>query len=347
MGLEVLRGGAQTTVQDRGRIGFQDLGFSESGVMDRRAFRLANALLDNAPNDAVLEITLIGPKLLFRSDNCFVITGADLGAELNGAGIEMNRVYAAKAGDILSWPKGFPKKPGGLRAYLGLAGGIDVPMLMGSRSTYLRGKLGGFEGRALREGDILEFCAPERSLPNMSARFVREDQESVYGAAEKTVRVVLGPQDDRFTEKGIQTFLNEIYTVTDKSDRMGFRLDGPVLEHVTVADIVSDGIAYGAVQVPREGKPIILLADRQATGGYTKIANVITVDIPKVAQSRPGAKIRFVQVSVEEAQTLILEEEAWFEALEAQFVLPADPGYKYEQARYWDHAVIIKNLFGF
>ena len=311
MGICVQRGGPLTTVQDKGRLGYQNLGFSASGAMDRRALRLANLLLDNEENDAVLEVTMVGPKFTFESPNCFVLTGADLKASLNGQVLETNRVYAAGAGDVVDFPQSFPSR--GARAYIGFAGGLDLPPLMGSRSTYLKGKMGGLEGRGLKTGDRLEFLAPRPQLPNLEKRRLPKDFETVYGGRQVKIRVILGPQEDSFTPEGLKLFLNQPYRVTPNSDRMGSRLDGPVIPHKGRADIISDGIAFGAIQVPSEGKPIILLADRQSTGGYTKIANVITVDLPKVAQRMVGDEIRFEAVSVEQAQQWLRQEE---EALE-------------------------------
>ena len=311
MGICIQRGGPLTTVQDKGRLGYQNLGFSASGAMDGRALRLANLLLDNEENAAVLEVTMVGPKFTFESPNCFVLTGADLKASLNGQALETNRVYTAGAGDVVDFPQSFPSQ--GVRAYIGFAGGLDLPPLMGSRSTYLKGKMGGLEGRGLKTGDRLEFLAPRPQLPNLEKRRLPEDFESVYGGRQVKIRVILGPQEDSFTPEGLELFLNEPYRVTPNSDRMGSRLDGPVIPHKGRADIISDGIAFGAIQVPNEGKPIILLADRQSTGGYTKIANVITVDLPKVAQRMVGDEIRFEAVSVEQAQQWLRQEE---EALE-------------------------------
>ena len=311
MGILIQRGGPLTTVQDKGRIGYQSLGFSASGAMDRRALRLANLLLDNDENAAVLEATMVGPQFTFESPNCFVLTGADFSASLNGRPLRTNQVYAAGAGDVVEFPKGFPSR--GARAYIGFAGGLDLPPLMGSRSTYLKGKMGGLEGRGLKTGDRLEFLAPRPQLPNLEKRRLEEDFEAVYGGRQVKIRVILGPQEDCFTPEGLELFLSQPYRVTPNSDRMGSRLDGPVIPHKGRSDIISDGIAFGAIQVPNEGKPIILLADRQSTGGYTKIANVITVDLPKVAQRMVGDEIRFEAVSVQQAQQWLCQEE---EALE-------------------------------
>jgi len=303
MGIIIKRGGSLTTVQDLGRIGYQNQGFAVSGAMDRRAFKLANMLLDNEDNAAMLEVTLVGPKFTFTEANCFVVTGADLKAKFNGKKMQVNQVYMAAAGDVVEFPVGFPTE--GARCYIAFAGGLDVPLFMGSRSTYLKGSMGGFQGRALKTGDEIGFLAPKQILPHMGSRFVPQKFSEVYGGKDVTIRVILGPQDDAFTEAGLHTFLNDEYTASPYMDRMGARMDGPEIEHKGRADLVSDGIAFGAIQVPQNGKPIILMADRQSTGGYTKIANVISVDLPKVAQRLTGDKIHFQAVSVEEAQELL------------------------------------------
>lgn len=311
------RSGPLTTVQDQGRIGCQDRGFSLSGAMDKRALTLANLLLSNDKNAAGLEVTLVGPKFTFHEDNCFVVTGADLKGTLNGLPLEINKVYAAKIGDVVNFPLGFPQA--GVRSYICFAGGLDVPLLMGSRSTYLKGKMGGLEGRALVKGDKLKFLAPQATLPNLDKRCCPENFTQVYGGKEVEIRIVLGPQEDAFTSVGRANFLSEYYTVTPNSDRMGMRLDGHIIEHKGKADIISDGIAFGAVQVPKEGKPIIMMADHQSIGGYTKIANVISVDLPKVAQRLVGDTIKFRAVDVDEAQKLLRKEYEQFLALIEQW----------------------------
>ncbi len=313
MGIVIQNGGPLTTVQDLGRIGYQDLGFSVSGAMDQRAFRLANLLLDNQPGDAMLEVTLMGPQLTFQQDNCFVLTGAPMGATLGEIPLDTNRVYTAKAGDVLTFPKRFPTA--GSRSYIAFAGGLDVPPLMGSRSTYMKGRMGGVEGRALKTGDTIPFLAPKAALPNLEKRVVTEEFSAVYGGKEVPIRVILGPQDSAFTPQGLSDFLSQPYSVTPNSDRMGSRLEGTQIGHVKGADIVSDGIAFGAIQVPSNGQPIILLADRQSTGGYTKIATVITTDLPKVTQRQIGDKIYFSAVTVEEAQSLLIQEQEQMQLL--------------------------------
>ena len=256
MGIRVLKGGMMTTVQDLGRTGYQSQGFSVSGVMDVRSFKIANLLLDNPENEAVLEFTLIGPTLEFTSET------------------------------IIS-------------SYL------DVPVVMGSRSTNIKCQIGGYKGRKLEDEDYIAFRAKRRYLPYYLSRSLDLDE---FDQEKITLRVVMGPQEKMFTKEGRETFLNSEYTVTSEFDRMGCRLEGPFIAYKTTSDIISDGIAFGSVQVPSHGKPIILLADRQTTGGYAKIATVVSVDIPKLVQRKTEQKVRFQAVSVEEAQKLLADE---------------------------------------
>ena len=312
MGVKFANGGFLTTVQDMGRIGFQESGMSVSGVMDPRSAALANILVGNDENEAVLEITLMGPMCQFTEDTIIAVTGGNLGPKLNGKDLPMYQAVRVKKGDNMSFAGMF----GGSRAYVAFAGGLDIPVVMGSKSTNLKSKVGGYQGRKLGSGDEIGFTAPKTNLPNMGQRKLTPDD---FTATEQVIRVVLGPQDDCFTEKGLKTFLSETYTFTNESDRMGCRLEGEVIEHKNGGDIITDGIAFGAIQVPSHGKPIIMMADHQTTGGYTKIAAVISVDLPKVAQSRPGNKVRFQAVSVEEAQKLYTAQKKEFAALKEEF----------------------------
>ncbi len=299
--IHVKQPGMLTTVQDLGRGGFGKFGMPIAGVMDDYAARTGNILLGNDENAPVLEITFMGPMLSFEDSTDFVITGGNLQPRLNNRPIDLWTICQAKPGDTLS----FAGVATGCRAYISTAGGFTVKPVMGSTSTYLRGKLGGYDGRALKAGDIL--TTGRSSHPTPSKEFVLPVEYRPDYA--HSIRVILGPQDDAFTQKGIETFLSAEYTVTNEADRMGYRFDGPKIEHKNGADIISDGIALGAIQVPAHGTPIIMLADHQTTGGYTKIANVISVDIPSVAQKKPGDKIRFNRISIEEAQHLYRQRE--------------------------------------
>ncbi|MBQ9611776.1 MAG: biotin-dependent carboxyltransferase family protein [Lachnospiraceae bacterium] len=302
MGIRVIKGGMLTTVQDLGRYGYQSQGFSVAGVMDRRAFKIANLLLDNPENEAVLEITLIGPTLEFTSATIIAITGGDFGPTINGEPAPMYTALYMKKGDILK----FGSARTGTRGYIAFSSYLDIPVVMGSRCTNLKSRIGGFKGRKLREGDYIGFRIKRRYLPFFLSRHLPQED---FSSDEAQLRVVMGPQDDRFSRQGIETFLSEQYTVTSDFDRMGCRLEGPFIASAGAsADIISDGIAYGAIQVPSHGKPIILLSDRQTTGGYAKIAAVISVDIPKLVQRKTDHKITFTAVSIEEAQRLFIQE---------------------------------------
>jgi len=308
MSITVRNPGLLTTVQDQGRIGYQQFGVSVSGVMDPRSAALANILAGNDQGEAVLECTMMGPQLQFDRANVIAVTGGDLGPTLDGKPVPGYQAVAVKAGQVLR----FTAPKAGCRAFIAFAGGLDIPLTMGSRSTYMKAKIGGFQGRKLEKGDQIGFRAPVETLPRMADRVLRPDfiPQPLY-----TLRVVLGPQDDAFTDAGLGTFLRETYTVTPEFDRMGCRLDGPVIQHKESGDIISDGIAFGAIQVPSAGTPIIMLADRQTTGGYTKIGNVITVDFRILAQLKAGDKVRFSKVPVEYAQGLLLNQRAALKTL--------------------------------
>ena len=298
MALEVLDGGLLTTVQDLGRYGYERLGVPVAGAMDPFALQAANILVGNRPGEAALEITLVGPTLRATESCLIAITGADLSPRLNGQEMPMWMAVFVRKG----WLIEFGERKSGCRAYLAVAGGIDVPPIMGSKSTYLRGGFGGFEGRALKEGDLIPIGRPAYHLPSLAGNEFPADRIPEYSDAPE-VCVILGPQDDHFTEEGIATFLSSEYKVSPASDRMGYRLQGPEIAHKGPTGIISDGIALGSVQVPADRQPIVMMADRQTTGGYPKIATVISADIPLLAQCVPGAStVTFKAITVEEAQ---------------------------------------------
>jgi biotin-dependent carboxylase-like uncharacterized protein len=301
MGIRILKGGMLTTVQDLGRTGYQSQGFSVAGVMDIRSFVIANLLLDNPENEAVLEFTHIGPVLEFTSATIIAITGGDFQPTVNDEPVPMYTALYINKGDILK----FGSARTGCRGYIAFSSYLDIPVIMGSRCTNLKSAIGGFKGRKLRAGDYIGFRIKRRYLPYFLSRKLDIHE---FDQVEKELRVVMGPQDNRFTKQGVETFLSSEYSVTSDFDRMGCRLEGPFIASEQGSDIISDGIAFGSIQVPSHGKPIILLSDRQTTGGYAKIATVISVDIPKLVQSRTDDKIRFRAISVQEAQKLYLEE---------------------------------------
>lgn len=302
MGIRVLKPGMLTTVQDLGRTGYQSQGFSVAGVMDQRSFKIANLLLDNPENEAVLEFTLIGPTLEFTSETIIAITGGDFQPTINGEPAPMYTAIYVSKGDILK----FGSARTGSRGYIAFSSYLHIPVVMGSRCTNMKSSVGGFKGRKLQADDCIMFHRKRRYLPFFLSRKLPVEN---FDSEKETIRVVMGPQDDLFTKQGIETFLNSEYTVTSDFDRMGCRLEGPFIAVKDKSDIISDGIALGSIQVPAHGKPIILLADRQTTGGYAKIATVASVDIPKVVQRKTDQKLRFKAISVQEAQRLYLQEQ--------------------------------------
>ncbi len=288
--------GPLTTVQDLGRPGYLRVGIPASGPMDREAFLLANRLVGNPDTAAGLECTLIGPRLAFTDERLVAITGADMAPTVNGAPVPAWQGLRVRAGDVLR----LGPARSGVRAYLAIAGGVDTPPVLGSRATYVRGRLGGLEGRALRKGDRLPLGRVGAARP----RRVQPEHVPTYGG-EPELAVVLGPQDDRFTAAGIAALFEGPYQMRPQNDRMGARLQGPFIEHTRGHDIISDGVALGGIQVIGEGQPIVLLADRQSTGGYTKIGTVCSFDIGRIAQVKPGGRLHFRRVTVAEAHAML------------------------------------------
>ena len=294
--LEILHGGTFTTIQDLGRRGYQRFGMPTAGAMDITSLRLANRLVQNDEGQACLEITYIGLRLVALRDLVIAITGGDLTPKMDGSPLSMWETVSLRKKSEIS----FTAVRNGIRSYLAVAGGIQIAEIMGSKSTCIRAGIGGFEGRALKKGDRLRIG---RRHPDLPPRRVKELFIPHYGGKWNT-RVILGPQDDYFSEGGIETFLSSEYTITPQSDRMGYRLQGPVIEHGKGADIISDATCLGSVQVPGHGLPIILLADRQTTGGYPKIATALTVDVHDLGQAKPGDGIRFSSISIIEAHEI-------------------------------------------
>ena len=294
--LLVEESGPLTTVQDLGRDGHLRVGIPASGPMDREAFLLANRLIGNGDNAAGLECTLIGPRLAFTDERLVAITGADMAPLLNGSPAPLWQGLRVRAGDVLR----LGPARSGVRAYVAVGGGIETPPVLGSRATYVRGRLGGLEGRALRKGDRLPLGRTASARP----RRVPLERVPIHGE-EPELAVVLGPQDDRFTAGGIAALFEAPYEMLPQNDRMGARLRGPFVEHSRGHDIISDGAALGAIQVVGDGQPIVLLADRQSTGGYTKIGTVCSFDVGRIAQIRPGGRLRFRRVTVAEAHAML------------------------------------------
>ena len=305
MRLEVRRPGLLSTVQDGGRWGYQGKGVPVAGAMDLPALRRGNLVAGNEPEEAALEITVLGPTLgVLEGEGIVAVAGADLGFALNGAPAPLLTAVRVRPGDEISFagPRG-----GGCRGYLCFAGGVAVPPVMGSRSTFLRGALGGFHGRALRAGDVLE----TGDLPPLAFAgegFSCPPDLDLDRSADRPLRVVLGPQEEAFTAEGLAIFFSSAYRVTDEADRMGYRLEGPTVAHSRGADIVSDAVPLGAIQIPGHGRPICMLADRQTTGGYQKIAVLCSDDVGTLAQRMAGDTVRFVAVTFAEALRWAKEE---------------------------------------
>jgi KipI family sensor histidine kinase inhibitor len=306
--IDVLDGGMLATVQDLGRIGHQRFGVPAAGAMDPFALRAANRLAGNADGDAGLEMTLAGPTLRFLRDSAIAIAGGDLVPSLNGRAVPMWRTIGVRRGDVLA----FAGRRSGLRAYLAIEGGLEVPLVLGSRSTYLASGFGGYEGRALREGDTLGIGAARESASER--RRLRAEPPAPTDAV-RAVRVVFGPQDGAFTDTGRRTFVSSVYALSARSDRVGCRFEGPAIQHATGADIVSDGTAFGSVQVSGDGMPIVLMVDRGTTGGYTKIATVVSADLPVLAQMVPGDRLRFEAISMDDAVDAARAQEAALEVM--------------------------------
>ena len=303
--LKFIAPGVHTTVQGARRIGYQDVGVPGSGPLDPLSFRRANGLVGNAPGTAAFELLLQGPTCEVAADSLRIaLVGCGAAIEVRSASPR-----AIPAGRSVRLVRGEVFRIGALAdsacAYLAVEGGPDLPPVLGSLSTYVRGAIGGFQGRRLQKDDV---------VPLRLASVADRAESALPGpprlGLEEPVRVVLGPQADWFTDEAVQAFLTSVYTVSPQSDRMGFRLDGPKLAHAKGYNIISDGTMPGSIQVPGSGQPIILMVDHQTTGGYPKIATVVSADLPLVGRRRPGRAIRFAAIGVEEAERLRAAQEA-------------------------------------
>lgn len=309
--------GLLTTIQDEGRFGYGQFGVTPSGPMDAESFQIANLLVGNPPGESALEATVLGPTFHVTEDTIIAITGADMTPTMNGESFPMNRAISVPAGSEVK----LRSAKNGSRTYIAFYGGFDIAPVMGSRATSLQCQIGGLDGRRLEKGDVLPLRPVREVPPNLSHRSVCHH---IRRKSENIIRVLLGPQEDAFAEEGLSTFLGTPYTVSKEFDRMGCRLEGKPILHKTDGNIISDGIVNGAIQVPTTGQPIIMLAERQATGGYTKIATVISVDLPVIGQCCPGDSIRFQAVSIDEAHRLLREQRTRLEDLKHS--LNAPPG---------------------
>lgn len=300
--IEIIKPGLMSTIQDLGRANYQKYGISASGAMDRLSLRIANILVGNDDEEAAIEVTLTGPHLKFLEGGIIAITGADIGAKLNGEPVSLWTSIKVEKGDELTF--GFATGYG-CRAYIAIAGGIDVPIVIGSKSTSLRAGFGGMDGKALQSKDIISIG---NSMYTSIGRILPTEYRPNFGE-DRPMRFILGPQADEFKASELEKFCTSRYKVLNESDRMGFRLEGAAISHKVGPDIISDYITMGSIQIPGNGQPIVLMADCQMTGGYTKIGVVIDVDLPYLAQKKPGDVIHFEKIDIEEAQELYKKRE--------------------------------------
>lgn len=305
--IEIITPGLLTTVQDFGRVGVMKNGFTQNGAMDRYSMTVANRLCGNCDSAPVLEMTVLGVTARFTQDTVICVSGADFGAKINDKPIKRNKAYKINKGDILSM--GAAKS--GMRAYLAVAGGIVGEYVFGSASTNLKFAFGGHFGKKLQSGDVLSIGTGAFPLGDIDKWEIPESEYS----KDAQLRVVLGPQNEMFTDEDIRLFLSQEYEVNAQSDRMGIRLSGEPLKSKNGMDIISDGIVFGSIQVPNSGEPIILMADHQTTGGYAKIATVISVDLPRASQLSVGNTVRFKSVTVEEAEQEAKKQKRFFDNL--------------------------------
>ncbi|MCM3067580.1 5-oxoprolinase subunit C family protein [Priestia flexa] len=322
MSIKVLKPGLLTTIQDLGRTGFQKHGVLVSGAMDTYSLRVANLLVANDEKEACLEMTLMGPTIEFEKDCVIAITGGDLAPSINNEPVHMWKpIYVSKGSTLQFGPC---KK--GCRAYLAVKGGFLLSPVMNSKSTYLRGELGGYKGRALQANDVIKFTTSQQQhvevashvhMPNWYVNF----HERLSFEKKPIIRVIKGSQFDLFTKESQQAFSEQAFKVSTQSDRMGYRIAGPELALSEKVELLSEAVTNGSIQVPPDGNPIILLADRQTTGGYPKMAQVITADLPVLAQVKPGESIYFQYITLEEAEQIYLENEKTMKQLACSIAL--------------------------
>lgn len=300
----VIDPGFSTSIQDLGRYGYRNIGMPVAGAMDSYSFKQANWLVGNSFDTACIECTLVGPTLEFRGGCQIAITGADMRPTLDGGVVELNRTNEVKGGSVL-------KLEGctlGCRSYIAIAGGFDIEPQMGSVATYTRAKVGGISGVPLSKGNALSYYVnPTAVTPRVLPQNFAIGLSNSY-----RLRVLRGPEFDQITSSSLDLLFREQYIVSTELDRMGCRLDGVELNHKGAADIISAPVQFGTIQLPADGQPIILLADSQTTGGYTRIANVATIDLPILGQLRAGNKISFENIDIEPAQKLFREQNSHF-----------------------------------
>jgi biotin-dependent carboxylase-like uncharacterized protein len=305
--LHVLNPGLLTTLQDRGRTGYEDRGVPPSGALDELSFAIANALVGNPAGTGALEFTLVGGQFQVGQGGCVVAVTGDMQVFIDDQPVTPYQCHVLRSDSVLKVGRALS----GARGYLAVAGGFAAAPVLGSVSTLMRGALGGFAGRALAKGDELPLAAPSQYLPTAARA---PGQRLLPQREHQPLRVVLGPQQGHFSPVEIQRFLNESFQVSGQSDRMGYRMTGPVIAHLKGFNIVSDAISTGSVQIPGSGHPIIAMHDRQTTGGYPKIATVIRADLARLGQLKPGDWLSFAEVSVEDAEDLWCERQVLLNA---------------------------------
>ena len=313
--------GLLSTIQDLGRTGYKRYGIISSGSMDQIAHRIANMLVLNEEDVEAIEITMKGPVIQFQNDAVIAITGGQLAPAINEEKVEMYRPVLVREGDVLS----FGRAKEGIRSYVAVHGGFSVNRVMQSASTYLRAGIGGYKGRALKKGDVLPLkktiSIEEWDKPiKWSAKRFSHSQDRMP----KTIRVIKGLQYDAFTEDSQRSFEEKEYTVMPDSDRMGYRLDGENLSLKEQREFISEAVSFGTIQVPADGQPIILMADSQTLGGYAKLAQTATVDRSILAQLKPGERLTFKVIGLNEAQRLLIEQEQELQILKRAIAIEMD-----------------------
>lgn len=322
MGIKIVKPGLLTSVQDMGRRGYQKYGVITSGVMDFYSAALANIIVGNDENEGVLEINFIGPTITFTEDCIIALAGSSFHYSINSVHVPERRPVYVKAGSVLEF--GFLKSTG-CRAYMAVCGGFNVTEVMGSKSTYLKAGIGGYFGRALQEGDFiplnkrtenfekLKLCCDHGNYPDFSFTSWYFPALKIPAPREiPIIRVTKGPQFDIFPKEALRKFFTSPFQITNSSDRMGYRLDGDKVLLEKKYKMISEAVTFGSVQVPADGNPIILLADRQTTGGYPKIAQVALADLPIIAQLMPGRFILFKLISLKEAESACVDIKKYF-----------------------------------
>ncbi|WP_231277433.1 biotin-dependent carboxyltransferase family protein, partial [Clostridium botulinum] len=331
MGITIKSPGLLTTVQDNGRYGFRKYGVIVSGAMDEVALRVGNLLVGNNEQDAAIEVTVMGPEVQINENTVISICGGNLSPKINNCFIPMWRPIYVKAGSILS----FGKCIFGTRCYISFAGSINIDKIMGSKSTYLRAEIGGYNGRKLIKNDELILDKPSYQSVKIMKSLSTQVNSNGFSYPKWSVsnsiipkynlnsklRVIKGEEFNYFDDESKNAFLQEKFLITPQSDRMGYRIKGSKLKLKFPLEMISNAVALGTIQVPPDGNPIVLLADRQTTGGYPKIGEIITIDIPRIAQLKPGDNLSFEEISLVEAQKLYIKREKDIQALKTSLLL--------------------------